>query len=99
LQEHNSTSDEEPDVDRKTAIAAALAITMSVASGAVALGANAGALGFGGSTPVASTQSIVVPAAGPIRSVAAKAAVGEGEHDDGARSVQISADASANYER
>ena len=83
-------------MDRKTAIAAALAITMSLTSGVVALGANAGALGFGGATPVAATQSVVAPAS------ARRSAGGrerrrsrEGEHDDGARSAQIGADRAA----
>ena len=82
-------------MDRKTAIAAALAITMSLASGVVAVGANAGALGFGGSARVVSAPSGVTPAPGPVHSVVAKATPREGEHDDRARSAQVSADGSA----
>ncbi len=79
-------------MERKTAIAAALAITMSLGSGVVALSANAGALGFGGSTPVAAMQSAVVPAPAGARLVAAKAAPREGEHDDSARTAQLGAE-------
>jgi hypothetical protein len=82
-------------MDRKTAIAAALAITMSLTSGVVALSANAGALGFGSSTPVAATQSVVASAAGSVQSATANAPLREGEHDDSARSVQLVADPSA----
>ena len=82
-------------MERKTAIAAALAITMSLSSGVVALSANAGALGFGSSAPVAATQSAVAPVAGGVRTAVAPAAFREVEHDDGARFVQIGADHSA----
>ena len=82
-------------MQRKTAIAAALAITMSLSSGVVALSANAGALGFGSSAPVAATQSVVAPVAGGVRAATATAVFREGERDDGARLVQIGTDHSA----
>ena len=78
-------------MNRKTAIAAAVAITMSLTSGVVALSANAGALGFGASPPVAATQTVAPSAAGSVQPVTAKAAF-EGGHDDGARSTQLGAD-------
>ena len=79
-------------MNRKTAIAAAVAITMSLTSGVVALSANAGALGFGASTPVAATQTVIPSAARSVQPVTAKAAFRDGGHDDGARSTQLGAD-------
>ena len=76
-------------MNRKTAIAAALAITMSVMSGVVAWSANAGALGFGGSTPVAATQRAVAPVTQPV---AAPASSRGGAHDDAARVAQADAE-------
>ena len=81
-------------MDRKTAIATALAITMSLTSGVIALSANAGALGFGSPAPIAATQNVVIPAAGGVQA-AAKTVSREGEHDDGARSAQVGADRAA----
>jgi hypothetical protein len=78
-------------MDRKTAIAAAVAITMSLSSGVIALSANAGALGFGVSTPVAATQTVIPSAARSVQPVPAKAAFREGGQDDGARSTQLGA--------
>jgi hypothetical protein len=65
-------------VNRRTALATALAITMSVTSGVVALSANAGALGFGVSTPVAATQSVVPSAAGSRQAAVPNAGLREG---------------------
>lgn len=66
-------------MNRKTAIAAAIAITMSLTSGVVAMGANAGVLGFGGTTSVAATPSAVV-------STVNQASRGH-EQDDSARAI------------
>ena len=79
-------------MNRKTAIAAAVAITMSLTSGVVALSANAGALGFGASTPVAATQTVIPFTARSVQPVTAKTAFREGGHDDGAGSNQLGAD-------
>jgi len=51
-------------MERAKAIAIAAAVAMSLTSGAIALGANLGALGFGGTTPnpVATSQVAIVAA-------------------------------------
>jgi hypothetical protein len=74
-------------MDRKTAIAAAIAITMSVGSGAIALGANAGALGFSRPAPVAATQTVAPTAAGGARPTTRTAASHQRELDDSARTT------------
>ena len=70
------------DMNRKTAIAAALAITMSLTSGVVALGANAGALGFGGAKPNVATQNVLPAGARLVGSSASKPARHRGESED-----------------
>ena len=83
-------------MERKTAIAAALAITMSLGSGVVALSANAGALGLGRSTPVAATQRAVAPAPAGVRPAGANSALREGERGDSARTAPIGAERATN---
>ena len=54
-------------MNRRTALATAAAITMTLFSGVVALGANTGALGLGGSPAPAVAQPIAAPtAAAPV---------------------------------
>lgn len=79
-------------MNRRTAIAAAVAVTMSLTSGVVAWSANAGALGFGASNPAVATQSVVASGARGAQPAAANSALRGGENDDGARSAQVGAD-------
>jgi hypothetical protein len=50
-------------MNRKTALATAAAVTMTMLSGVVALGAHTGALGIGGSPAPAVAQPIAAPSA------------------------------------
>jgi len=84
-------------MDRKTAIAAAIAITMSVGSGAIALGANAGALGFSRPTPVAATQTVAPTAARGALPTTRSAASQQREHDDSARTNQSATSAKGEH--
>jgi hypothetical protein len=82
-------------MNRKTAIAAALATTMSLTSGVVALGANAGALGFGGAKPNVATQNVLPAGARLVGSSASKPARHEREPEDLTRATQTGADRAA----
>ncbi len=57
-------------MERKTAVAAATAISMTLASAAIAIGANFGALGFAQSSSATPAQPSAVSAAAPASSTA-----------------------------
>jgi hypothetical protein len=71
-------------MQRKTAVAAASAISMSLASAAIAIGASFGALGFASASPAPSAQPAAVsaPAAGSTPGqITSSARGGAGEHE------------------
>jgi hypothetical protein len=68
-------------MDRKTAIATAIAITMSLTSGAIALGANAGALGFSRPAPVA-VRTVAAISAPSAQGATRTTTVNARGHDD-----------------
>ena len=53
-------------MERRKAIAVAAAITMSLTSGVLAVGANFGAFGFGGAAVAARQNTVVAPAPGSV---------------------------------
>ena len=77
-------------MDRRKALAVAAALTMSVTSGVVAIGANFGAFGLGSAAPAAVTQ-IVSPAAATSSAQASNSSTPSREHDDSARATELSA--------
>ena len=81
-------------MDRRKAMAVAAALTMSVTSGVIALGANFGAFGVGGATSAAATQNSV-PTVGTGQPAAVQTALQQREHDDSARIIQLGADRAA----
>ena len=81
-------------MDRRKGIAVAAAITMSVTSAVVAVGANFGALGFGGASAgaVARPNAVVATAPAPAaRSAIVSTTYRERENDDGASAAQSGA--------
>ena len=70
-------------MERPKAIALAVALTMSVGSGVVALGANAGALGFGHPASTVATQTVAPAVAGGIQPAGPRGTAPAHEHDDG----------------
>jgi hypothetical protein len=73
-------------MERRKAIAVAAAVTMSLTSGVLAIGANFGALGFAG----AARQNPVVASARLSRSTAVNTTSRERERDDSARAAEPS---------
>jgi hypothetical protein len=70
-------------MERRRAIAAASAVSISLLSGVVAISAHLGALGFAG-TPVASTGRPAATAAAPATAVDQSISIAaQHEHDDG----------------
>jgi type IV secretory pathway VirB6-like protein len=79
-------------VDGPKAIAAAAAITMSLVSGVVAVGANFGALGFTGASTVSSgSQTSVIATPSTAQPTTANTATSQRQHDDTTRAVQQNA--------
>ena len=76
-------------MERRKAIAVAAAVTMSLTSGVLAVGANVGALGFGGNA-VAARQNPVVTPARSVRSTAVNTTSRERERDDSAGAAEPS---------
>ena len=85
-------------MQRKTAVAAATAISMSLVSAAVAIGANFGALGFSASSPapVAQPSAVSAPVQAPSQSAATGTAARHGEasrreHEDSTPGAAVTA--------
>lgn len=74
-------------MDRRKAIAVAAAVTMSLTSGVLAVGANFGVLGFGGNAVAASPKLVVTPARSS-RSTVVNTTSRERERDESARAAQ-----------
>jgi hypothetical protein len=80
-------------MQRKTAVAAATAISMSLVSATIAIGANLGALGFAQSSPatVAQPNAVSAPAApsAASRSGSTFREVGEHENENSTTGVAV----------
>ncbi len=73
-------------MQRKTAVAAAGAISMSLASAAIAIGASFGALGFGASSSATAAQASAVPSSATTNLTASTRAQGS-EHERESRTT------------
>lgn len=83
-------------MERAKAIAIAAAVAMSLTSGVIALGANVGALGFGGlSNAGTATRVSVVTATSGVRSKTENR-LQPRENDDTSRATELRADGAAN---
>ncbi len=91
-------------MQRKTAVAAATAVSMSLVSAAIAIGANFGALGFASSpAPVAQPSAVIAPVQSPSRSVETGTAARSGdasgrEHEDSTAGAAVTT-APVNHEK
>lgn len=82
-------------MDRHKAIAVAAAITMSLTSGLIAVGANVGALGFGGASRVSAPTQVSGVARAQGAPSASPSSVQQRERDDSARAIESGADSAA----
>lgn len=82
-------------MERAKAIAIAAAVAMSLTAGVIALGANVGALGFGG-TPNAGTATQVSVVATPTVSTKVENRLQQRENDDTTSATELGSNGAAN---